>query len=88
MKATQKLKLTIEDLTIETTYANLPEKVKFLADKLEKSSDPLAQPVFDTIVTSGNAALFVQVAWVGKPKQRPAKILGYDADELMGKQYK
>lgn len=88
MKKSQKLRLCIEDISIETTYEKLPEKVKFLADHLERCEDPLDYTVFDTIVTSGGACLFVSLSWIGKPARRPAKILGYDADELMGKQYK
>ena len=88
MKKSQKLRLCIEDISIETTYEKLPENLRFLADRLEKCEDSIVLPAIDTIVTSGGACLFVSLSWIGKPARRPAKILGYDADELMGKQYK
>lgn len=88
MKKSQKLRLCIEDISIETTYEKLPEKVKFLADRLEGCEDPLDDTVFDTIITSGGACLFVSLSWIGKPARKISKILGYDADEIMARQYK
>lgn len=88
MKKSQKLRLCIEDLSIETTYEKLPEKLKFLADRLEMCEDPLDNTVLDTIITSGGACLFVSLSWIGKPSRKTTKILGYDADELMARQYK
>lgn len=85
MKAAQKLRLTIENIEIETTFSKLPERLKFLAEKLEKEQDGL--PVHSVVQDGGGRDLFVALAWIGKP-QIKRKVFGYDADEFMAKQYK
>ncbi|MNN94563.1 hypothetical protein D3C81_2132120 [compost metagenome] len=85
MKKTQKLKLTIEDITIETTFDKLPAQVKFLAERLESDPEFAANNV---IVTSGNATLFVSLDFIGKrPKAKVSSLFGYKTEEFMAKQY-
>jgi hypothetical protein len=86
MKATQKLRVTVEDITYETTAAKLDPKLADIAAKLEASG---LRECNATHVTSGAAVLFVQVAYIGPiPKARPAKLFGHDTAAFMAKQYK
>lgn len=86
MNKTQKLKATIEDISFETTFEKLPLHFHSLVSKLE------ADPMFaasTTVVTSGNATLFIQLEFVGKkPKAKVTTLFGQDSQTFMERQYK
>jgi hypothetical protein len=85
MNKTQKLLVTIEDITIETTFDKLPKQVLFLVPKLE------AEPAYQAhgvVLTSGNATLYVALDFVGKRPKAKVKIFGQEQEEFMARQYK
>lgn len=89
MKLSQKLIVTIEDLEYRTTYADLDDKLKPLATRLESSEMPILG-VSGVHVTSGNATLYVGIKYAGAvPKTvKKVELFGYDQDEFMAKQYR
>lgn len=89
MKLSQKLIVTIEDVEYRTTYADLDDKLKPLATRLESSEMPILG-VSGVHLTSGNATLYVGIKYAGAaPKaSQKEKIFGYDQDKFMAKQYK
>lgn len=86
MNKTQKLKATVEDISFETTFANLPSQFLPLIPMLEANPYSGAYGVH----VSNGAALCIQLEFVGKrPKAKtPSQIFGYDEKEFLEKQYK
>lgn len=89
MKLSQKLIITIEDIEYYTTYADLDDKLKPLATRLEDTDMPILG-VSGVHLTSGNTTLYVGIKYAGKvPKTiKKEKLFGYDQDEFLSKQYK
>ncbi len=89
MKLSQKLIVTIEDVIYRTTYADLDDKLKALATRLEDSDMPILG-VSCVHLNSGNATLYVGIKYAGAvPKTaKKEKLFGYDQDEFMAKQYR
>ena len=87
MKATQKLKVTIETISYETTFAKLDKKLLTIAKKLNDSKE---HDVVGLYVTSGNAELCIQMEYIGPiPKDAGKKmIFGEDEEVFMARQYK
>ncbi len=86
MKASQKFRVDVEGIKFIARFDELDPKLLPLVAKLERKGDEFG-PVAETIVL--NCTLCVSMSYADK-RRGPAKptILGYDADELMAKQYK
>ena len=93
MKNSQRLKVQIENLTIETNYSCLDDNLKSIADKLYQQTaawqaEGIGNPPWISHVIDG---MCVSIHWIGNiPKIKPkiTKIMGYDAESFMSKQYK
>lgn len=89
MNKTQKVRATVEDISFDTTLDKLPAQFNKLVKRLESEESLTA--AHDVVITSGNAALFIQLEILGKKsKTKPKidKLFGYDAEEFMSRQYK
>lgn len=87
MKASQKLRVDIEGIKYVSRFDELDPKLLPVVEKLERVGDEFG-PVSEVIIL--NCTLCVMLSYADK-KRGPVKketILGYDAAELMAKQYK
>ena len=91
MKKSQKLRVEIAGMWFIVKYADIPENIREIADSLEYQDFGLYAI---GVVKDGLDEVCVKVDYYLKPGERrprqkiKEKILGYDADELMEKQYK
>lgn len=87
MKASQKFKISVENITFIVRFAELDKQLEFLVDKLEREGD-IFGPCCATIEQNGNI-LCVSIRYADKSRgPTKSRIFGYDSDKFLAKQYK
>ena len=92
MKRSQKLKVEIAGMVFVIKYADIPYKIKHIADALEYREFNMFASGY---IKDGVEQVFVKVDYFlkdgerrPKPKLDEKMIFGYDSAELLAKQYK
>ena len=88
MKATQKLKVTIEDITNIVMFKDLSSKLLPLVKKLEEEGD-IYGPVSCSITLQSGITLCVAMSYADYRREKTkVTIFGLPEDEFLAKQYK